>query len=313
MTTTRAPATPARACSGPAGAGTLGPRVDPARAGRRDRLAGPRDGWFRHRVSTAVAAARDLADPEGPEALLERAASATPAQRRQIVDRVVVDHLPVARALAARFRDRGEPLDDLVQVASLALVKAAHHYEPGRGRGFLPYAVPTITGELRRHFRDRSWGVRPPRRLQELRTAVGATAAELTQARGRPPTTEELAGALGVAPAEVREVLLASRDLSLTSLDAALEHDGDEGRTAGLGDVLGVEDDGYDTVVDLLSARATLCALSERDRRVLVLRYHHGWTQARIAAEVGVTQVQVSRVLARMLSGVREALRAEAA
>ena len=264
-------------------------------------------------MSTIAAPGRDLADREGPEALLERAASAPPALRRRLVDRVVVDHLPVARALAARFRDRGEPLDDLVQVACLALVKAAQHYEPGRGRGFLPYAVPTITGELRRHFRDRSWGVRPPRRLQELRTAVGATAAEMTQACGRPPTAEELAGALGVGAADVREALVASRDLRLTSLDAALEDGGDGDGTCALGDLLGVEEAGYDTVVDLLSAREALSALSERDRRVLVLRYHHGWTQARIAAEVGVTQVQVSRLLARMLSGVRAALEPEAA
>lgn len=263
-------------------------------------------------MSTTAAPGRDLADPEGPEALLERAASAPPALRRRLVDRVVVDHLPVARALAARFRDRGEPLDDLVQVACLALVKAAQHYEPGRGRGFLPYAVPTITGELCRHFRDRSWGVRPPRRLQELRTAVGAAAAELTQACGRPPTAEELAAALGVAAAEVREALTASRDLRLTSLDAVLEDGSGDGACA-LGDVLGVEEAGYDTVVDLLSAREALSALSARDRRVLVLRYHHGWTQARIAAEVGVSQVQVSRLLARMLSGVRAALEPEAA
>lgn len=255
-------------------------------------------------VAAVAAAARGLVDPDGPEALLERAAHATPAQRRHLVDRVVVDHLPVARAVAARFRDRGEPLDDLVQVACLALVKAAQHYEPGRGRGFLPYAVPSITGELRRHFRDRSWGVRPPRRLQELRTAAGAAAAAITQSHGRQPTVEELAAALQEPADQVREALVASRDLRLASLDAALEADA----TTSLGAVLGVEDAGYDTVVDLLSTRTLLSSLSERDRRVLVLRYHRGWTQARIAAEVGVTQVQVSRLLARMLSGVRAAL-----
>lgn len=262
-------------------------------------------------MSTAVDAAADVADgapdrvdPDGPEALLDLASHADPARRRHLVDRVVVEHLPVARALAARFRDRGEPLDDLVQVACLALVKAAHHYEPGRGRGFLPYAVPSITGELRRHFRDRSWGVRPPRRLQELRAAAGAASAEITQSCGHRPTVEELAAALQEPADQVREALLASRDRRLTSLDAALEADA----TASLGTVLGVEDAGYDAVVDLLSVRTLLSSLSERDRRVLALRYHRGWTQARIAAEVGVTQVQVSRLLARMLSGVRAAL-----
>ena len=258
-------------------------------------------------VTTVVPTSRERTTEE----LLERASAATSeAERRRLVDEVVVLNLPVARALASRFRDRGEQLDDLVQVASLALVKAAQHYEPGRGRGFLPYAVPTITGELRRHFRDRGWGVRPPRRLQELRLSIGAAAQELTQSTGRSPTVAELSAELGVDQEEVIEALAAAQDYHLTSLDAPMDGEQDG---VPLGATLGGEDDRFEKVVDLVSVRPLLASLSERDRHILTLRFFRGWTQSQIAADIGVTQMQVSRLLSRTLTRLRTQLEDQAA
>lgn len=245
------------------------------------------------------------------EELLDQARRAsTEAERHRLVDEVVVLNLPVARALAARFRDRGEQLDDLVQVASLALVKAAQHYEPGKGRGFLPYAVPTITGELRRHFRDRGWGVRPPRRLQELRLSLGAAAQELTHRAGHSPTVPELAEHLGVDQEEVIEALAAAQDYHLASLDAPMDGEADG---VPLGATLGGEDERFDKVVDLVSVGPLLASLPERDRHILTLRFFRGWTQSQIAADIGVTQMQVSRLLSRTLARLRIQLEDQAA
>lgn len=235
--------------------------------------------------------------------LIERAAVAAEPERHRLLDEVVLLNLPVARSIASRYRDRGEPLEDLVQVASLALVKAARGYEPGKGRGFLPYAVPTITGELRRHFRDRGWDVRPPRRVQELRLAVGNAAQELSQEIGRSPTVSELSERLGVDPEEVIETLAASQGYSATSLDAPV--DGEEG--VSLGDTLGCEDDDLDRVVDCLAVEPLLASLPPRDRHILSLRFYRGWTQSQIAEDIGVTQMQVSRLLSRALARLRKA------
>ena len=242
---------------------------------------------------------------QATEDLLERAWPAEEAERARLLDEVVVLNLPVARALAARFRDRGEQLDDLVQVASLALVKAAQGYQPGKGRGFLPYAVPTITGELRRHFRDRQWGVRPPRRLQELRLSLGAAAAELTQSIGHSPTVRQLAEHLRVDQEEVIEALAAAQDYHLASLDAPMDGEADG---TPLGATLGEDDGAYDRLVDHVSVAPLLASLPERDRRILSLRFFQGWTQSQIAAEIGVTQMQVSRLLSRTLARLREQL-----
>lgn len=241
--------------------------------------------------------------------LVERAAAAPEPERRRLLDEVVLLNLPVARSIASRYRDRGEPLEDLVQVASLALVKAARGYEPGRGRGFLPYAVPTITGELRRHFRDRGWDVRPPRRVQELRLAVGNAVQELSQEIGRSPTVAELSERLDVDQEDVIETLAASQGYSATSLDAPV--DGEEG--VSLGDTLGCEDDDLDRVVDCLAVEPLLASLPPRDRHILCLRFYRGWTQSQIAEDIGVTQMQVSRLLSRALARLRKAALEESA
>jgi RNA polymerase sigma-B factor len=243
------------------------------------------------------------------EALLRRAQAASPTERRRLLDEVVLLNMPLARSLAARYRDRGEPLDDLVQVAYLALVKAAHGYCPGRGRGFVAYAVPTITGELRRHFRDRGWQVRPPRRLQELRLALEVAAHDLSQDLGRAPTVAELAAQLDVPQEDVVETLAAAQGYSATSLDAPA--DGPDGTP--LGETLGAEDAELDRVLDTLVVTPMLAGLPPRDRRILALRFFRGWTQSQIAEDIGVTQMQVSRLLAKALRRLREQAPVEAA
>jgi RNA polymerase sigma-B factor len=255
--------------------------------------------------------ARDAVSPRDrlTDDLLEQASAADEVERRRLLDEVVLLNLPVARGLAARYRDRGESMDDLVQVASLALVKAARGYEPGKGRGFLPYAVPTITGELRRHFRDRGWDVRPPRRVQELRLSVASAAHQLAQEIGHSPTVAELAQHLQVGEEEVIETLAAAQGYSATSLDAPC--DGDDG--APLGETLSCEDESIDRVVDGLAVEPLLATLPPRDRHILCLRFYRGWTQSQIAEEIGVTQMQVSRLLSRALARLREQVLADPA
>ncbi|MFZ5870894.1 MAG: SigB/SigF/SigG family RNA polymerase sigma factor [Actinomycetota bacterium] len=244
------------------------------------------------------------------EDLLVRARDAADeTERRRLLDEVVLLNLPVARGLASRYRDRGEAFDDLLQVASLALVKAAQGYEPGKGRGFLAYAVPTITGELRRHFRDRGWHIRPPRRLQELRLSIEAAAQELSQATGHAPTVAELAAHLDASQEEVLEALAAAQGYTAASLDAPA--DGDEGLP--LGETLGAEDAELERVVDCLAVEPLLARLSPRDRHILSLRFYRGWTQSQIAEDIGVTQMQVSRLLSKALARLRSEVLDDAA
>jgi len=261
-------------------------------------------------LDTALHAADGVTDREAQtEGLLQRAATADATERRRLLDEVVLLNLPVARGLASRYRDRGEAFDDLHQVACLALVKAARGYEPGKGRGFLAYAVPTVTGELRRHFRDRGWDVRPPRRLQELRLAIEGVAQELSQATGHAPTVRELSERLGVGEEEVLEAIAAAQGYTASSLDAPC--DGDQG--VPLGETIGVEDDEIERVVDSLAVEPLLATLSPRDRHILALRFYRGWTQSQIAEDIGVTQMQVSRLLSKALGKLRQEVLADAA
>jgi RNA polymerase sigma-B factor len=223
---------------------------------------------------------------------------------------LVTDHLSLARALAHRYRDRGEPMDDLLQVAYLGLVKAANGYVEGNGPGFTAYAVPTITGELRRHFRDHGWDVRPPRRLQELRARVRAAEEELLQQLGRPPARAELAHHLGVDAAELDELRVASQGYDALSLDAPPpgSEPGEWGGADTVADVHPqVRTEGV-PVGDLLDAEAVrplLERLSDREMLVLALRFHGGYTQQQIAERIGVTQMQVSRLISQLLARLR--------
>jgi RNA polymerase sigma-B factor len=236
------------------------------------------------------------------EQLLAAARNAGPTERDQLLEQATVSQLGLARSMAMRYRDRGEPLDDLVQVANLALVMAVQRYDPEQGVPFAAFAVPTITGELRRHFRDRGWNVRPPRRLQELRARMQSATHDLSQELGHAPSSEQLAQRLGVGADEVREAEKAAEGYHSLSLDAPAS----TADSPQLADWLGEDDEQYDHTVDSLAVRPLLAGLDERLRHILCLRYYRGCTQQQIADEIGVTQMQVSRLIAQALARLRQ-------
>lgn len=216
--------------------------------------------------------------------------------------------MPLARQLANRYRNRGIPLDDLQQVAYLGLVKAVHGFKPETGREFLGYAVPTIRGELRKHFRDAGWTVRPPRRIQELQAQVWSVEADLTQELHRSPRPAEIAERLGVNVEDVVEACSADGCFTPSSLDAP-----SVGATTPLADRQGEEDHGFETSEAKVMLAPVVRELGERDRKILELRFFRGWTQQQIGEEVGVTQMQVSRLLSRILNDLRTSLQGESA
>jgi len=239
--------------------------------------------------------------------LLEVLASTSaddPAHRRARDDLVTL-HLPLVSFLARRFRDRGEPLDDLVQVGTIGLIKAVDRFDPERGVEFSTYATPTIVGEIKRHFRDKGWAIRVPRRLQELRLSIGSATAELSQASGRTPTVAEIAAHLGISEDDVIEGLEGAQAYSTSSLDAPVGGDDDAPMLA---DRLGDVDPSLETIEYRESLRPLLAALPSRERRILALRFFHGMTQSQIAEEVGVSQMHVSRLLTKSLATLREGL-----
>ena len=221
---------------------------------------------------------------------------------RDPVDRTMVAErfLPLARQLASRYAGRGEPFDDLLQVACLGLVKAIDRYDPDRGSAFSSFATPTIVGELRRHFRDRTWAVRVPRELQELALRADRQVTELVRRRGRQPTVAELAHALGVDEEQTLEALGALRAYRGVSLATPSRSDEEEGET--LGDAVG----GPEPELELAEHRATLSRLlhilTPREHEVLSLRFEHDLTQAEIGERIGVSQMQVSRILRAALA-----------
>ncbi|HET7388844.1 MAG TPA: SigB/SigF/SigG family RNA polymerase sigma factor [Nocardioidaceae bacterium] len=253
--------------------------------------------------SRTEAAHRRRAD-ETSRLLHEAAESDDELVRRRLLNQVVVVNTGVARAIAARYRNRGISLEDLEQVAMVGLVKASHGYDESTGHNFLSYAVPTISGEVRRHFRDHGWMVRPPRRVQELQAGISAAETELSHRLGRSPRPSEIAAFLEVDIEEVSEALSADGCFSPTSLDQPVGADLD----TPLGTLLGERDSGRSSV----EARAVLSPvvrrLSERDRHILYLRFFADWTQQQIADDIGVTQMQVSRLLSRILTTLRSEL-----
>jgi RNA polymerase sigma-70 factor (sigma-B/F/G subfamily) len=239
--------------------------------------------------------------------LLCTAADADQLTRMRIYDEVVLLNIEVAESIVMRYRNRGVPVEDLVQVGCLGLVKAVRGFDPDKSDNFLGYAVPTILGEVKRFFRDNAWVIKPPRRIQELQAEISATAAELMHATGRVPTPSELAAELGVAESDVNEAMAADGCFAPRSLDRA---PGEVSEVASLVETLGIDDPGF-ARAEAVVALTPLCrALSERDRRLIYLRFFKEWTQARIAEEFGVTQMQVSRLLSRVLAAMREALSA---
>ena len=228
--------------------------------------------------------------------------------RQPIRDALVQAHLPLVEYLARRFAGRGEPLDDLIQVATIGLIKAIDRFEPDRGVEFSTYATPTIAGEIKRHFRDKGWAVRVPRRLQELKIALTRATADLVQVHGRAPTVAELAQHLGLSEEEVLEGLESAHAYSTVSLDAP---DSDDAGGPAVADSLGMVDDALEGVEYRESLKPLLEALPPREKRILVLRFFGGLTQSQIASELGISQMHVSRLLARTLAQLREGLLSE--
>lgn len=218
-------------------------------------------------------------------------------------------HLPLVQHLARRYRDRGEPYDDLVQVGTVGLIKAIDGFDPERGLELSTYATPTILGEIKRHFRDRTWAVRVPRRLQELQSQVTQRADELSISLQRSPTVRELAASLDVSEADVLDALEARQAYLAQSIEASAETDGPGSVVTSLG----VLDARFDEVDDREALRPLLEALPERERTILVMRFVEDMSQTQIGEELGISQMHVSRLLSRTLLQLREGLAGEAA
>jgi RNA polymerase sigma-B factor len=220
-------------------------------------------------------------------------------REKRLRDQLVEEHLGLAYQLARRFSDRGEPYDDLAQVASVALIRSVDRFDPDRGVEFSTFATQTVIGELKRHFRDRGWAVRAPRRIQELYLELGHIAESLAHRLGRPPTVTELAEAAGSSEEAVLEAREAGQRYRTTSIDAADRHDGT--LAARLGEV----DAGFAGTEDRMVLALSLAELSDRERSILSLSFVDGLTQSQIAARVGVSQMHVSRLMAASLAKLR--------
>ncbi len=228
--------------------------------------------------------------------------------RARIRDELVEMHLPLVEYLARRFRNRGEPLDDLIQVATIGLIKSVDRFDLERGVEFSTYATPTIVGEIKRHFRDKGWAIRVPRRLQELKLSLTKATSELSQKLGRSPTVAELAGHLGMSEEEVLEGLESANAYSAVSLDAP---DGGDEDSPAVADTLGVEDESLEGVEYRESLKPLLDQLPPREKRILLLRFFGNMTQSQIADDLGISQMHVSRLLARTLTQLRAGLLAD--
>jgi RNA polymerase sigma-B factor len=216
-------------------------------------------------------------------------------------EQALVELMPLVRALATRYAGRGEPLEDLVQVGSIGLIKAVDRFDVDRGVDFASYAVPTIVGEIRRHFRDKGWAMHVPRRLKELSVRLSRVLDQLTNELGRSPTIAELAAAAGVEEEEAIDALDAMNAYATRSLHAPF----DEGSDDTLAEKLGQADASYAEVEDGALVAAGLDALDERERRIVELRFFDEMTQSQIASEIGISQMHVSRLLRRALATMR--------
>ncbi|MGU3498338.1 SigB/SigF/SigG family RNA polymerase sigma factor [Mycobacterium sp. C31M] len=221
------------------------------------------------------------------------------ALREQIVQQC----LPLADHIARRFNNRGEAHDDLVQVARIGLLNAVNRFDVQTGSEFMAFAVPTIMGEVRRHFRDHGWAVKVPRRLKELHLRIGSATAEMSQRLGRAPTASELAAELGEDREEIVQGLIVGSSYTTRSIDAGRDDD-----TPFLAASLGERDSALDRIEDREAIRPALAKLPEREREVLRLRFFESMTQTQIAERVGISQMHVSRLLARSLTALRQEL-----
>jgi RNA polymerase sigma-B factor len=231
--------------------------------------------------------------------------SLTDAHRRQIRARLVTGHLPLAQHIAWRFRGRGQPAEDLVQVATLGLINAVDRFDPNHGSNFLAFAVPTITGEVRRYFRDATWAVRVPRRLKELHTDVNTATTALAQQFGRAPRPSELAAELRLPIEEIHEGI---------HTGFAYRCDTFDGETGDNGFVLadrqpGTDDHDFDVVEDREVLYPALATLPEREQAIVAMRFFGDMTQSQIADRIGISQMHVSRLLAGSLARLRRTIK----
>jgi RNA polymerase sigma-B factor len=250
---------------------------------------------------TSAGTADDERSRRTRELLQAAAATADDLERKQLHDEVIVLNMVIAKGIAAKYRGRGISNDDLTQVACIGLCKAVRAFDPAFGKEFLAYAVPTIRGEVKRHFRDHGWTVRPPRGIQELQGRVSSALGELTQDLGRSPRPNEVAQYLEVPLEDIIEALSADGCFTPTSLDVPVG----DGQSGSLGDWLSTEDNDLDAAEARIMLAPAVQQLSARDRRILYLRFFKQWTQQQIAEDIGVTQMQVSRLLSRILGELR--------
>ncbi|MEU9543674.1 RNA polymerase sigma factor SigF [Streptomyces mirabilis] len=249
--------------------------------------------------------------PDTTEAF-RRLASLPPGQQHDSLrEQIVEAWLPMANRLAGRFRNRGESLEDLRQVAALGLVKAVDRYDPELGNAFESYAVPTVTGEIKRHFRDHMWTLHVPRRVQDLRNRVRFAVQELSGTiSGRGPTVAEIAEHARMSEEDVKAGLEALESFTALSLDAQVSGS-DDGYS--LSDALGSADPALDVVIDREAVKPRLQALPERERTILYMRFFGDMTQSRIADELGISQMHVSRLISRCCHRLRDQVMRDAA
>ncbi len=227
----------------------------------------------------------------------------------EIRDQLITMYLNLVKYLAYRFRNRGEPLEDLIQVGTVGLIKAIDRFDVNRAVEFTTYATPTIVGELKRYFRDKGWAIKVPRRLQELNMQVNQATDVLSQKLHRSPTVTELAQHLGVTSEEILEALETSEAYNFVSLDRDRSSDSDD--SFSLLEYIGRDDKLLANVEDRTSLAAALAPLSPQEQRILYLRFFRGLTQTEIASELGISQMQVSRLLRRTLDVVRRKMTVE--
>jgi RNA polymerase sigma-B factor len=256
--------------------------------------------------ATSVQHQRDQQTAEIERLLRLAASAATESRRARHIQDAIVVGVPMARTLASRYTRRGVDTDDLIQVANVGLVTAANNYRPGPDTDFRSYAIPTIRGEIRRYFRDRAWMVRPPRRIQELQAAISVAEGELATALRRWPTTADLAQAIGVPVEDIVDAQRARGCFHPTSLDAPLS----SAPTLSVGTALAEETNTYELVEHIEVLRPVVADLPARDRLILRRRFVDHRTQAEIGAEIGVSQMQVSRLLRDILRMMQSALTA---
>ncbi|WP_300682899.1 sigma-70 family RNA polymerase sigma factor [Nocardioides sp.] len=225
-------------------------------------------------------------------------------RRDALTTEIILLNRGVAESVAGRFTGRGIGSEDLRQVAYEALIKAVHRFDASRDRDLLSFAIPTIRGEIRRYFRDHGWMVRPPRRLQELQQRIGHSRQDLAHQLGREPTTEELAAVMGISATECLQAMQAYGCFQVPSLDQPLE----PGGHGSIADTVIAEDRSTEVADTMLTLGPVVRTLPDRDRRILYLRFYEERTQAEIGRELGVTQMQVSRLLSGIFTKVREQL-----